>query len=357
VAPGGSSSRVLRTTVVTRLLLMRPDARAPARPFQCLPGAAGQIACANGQPRAGSSAARGRSRRCAHRRRRAAQCERPSPSASACCGPARSTPAVLALPLSARSPEPSACSVPPTPSAQARFSRTLRPWRKDLGSPGTAIFAILVAYFLGQVIYVLTYPLRAILGPKEEWSEHSPEFKDAYMCLIEQYPEFFAAEVSRYRSLARFALAMVVPSLLIGSSVARVLRVDHPSWAVAVGILAFLSAISPIATNGTTASSETRSGDARASPGHRDPQDSREVFSTASAGDANHDVCLAKIPCAALRRLLATRSGGEDSEDRRHGELTRPWRVAKAAGTQAGTTTCQRTRTSPSVGSRCGRRR
>lgn len=100
---------------------------------------------------------------------------------------------------------------------------------EQFGKVSTSIFAILAAYFLGQVMYGATYILRNHL-PKDKswWEEDTPIFRDAYMWVIEKHTTYHVAEIFRYRNFARFCLAMVLPTLIV--TVAGVIRL----WTVSV---------------------------------------------------------------------------------------------------------------------------
>jgi hypothetical protein len=90
---------------------------------------------------------------------------------------------------------------------------------RDLSGFGASILGVLLAYFAGQVCYGLTYPLRNLLGKKSRQVEDSAEFTQIYIWVIEEHPTLYSTEVVRYRSFARFSIAMVFPSLLLGISI------------------------------------------------------------------------------------------------------------------------------------------
>ena len=116
----------------------------------------------------------------------------------------------------------------------------------QLGRFGISVASIFVAYFIGHAIYPLNYPLRgaldrsSLVGPIA-MLEDCAEFRTAFHSLIENHGGFYAAEVSRCRSLARFASAMFLPSILFGFAVGCCLR-PHGLWLlmlpVALGVLA-----------------------------------------------------------------------------------------------------------------------
>ena len=106
------------------------------------------------------------------------------------------------------------------------------PYRLNL-YPGFAasLLGILIAYFLGHAIYPINYRLwKWILPsqecrketnsesseePRRECSEECEYFSRAYSRVADKHWDYHISEVSRFRSLARFASAMIVPSVLL----------------------------------------------------------------------------------------------------------------------------------------------
>jgi hypothetical protein len=92
---------------------------------------------------------------------------------------------------------------------------------KEWGSVGESIVGLLFAYFLGQVMYPVTYPLRTWLAPKAVWVTPPAEFAKLHLQALEQHSGYYVGVIFRDRSFARFALAMVFPTLLFGLSLAN----------------------------------------------------------------------------------------------------------------------------------------
>ena len=66
-------------------------------------------------------------------------------------------------------------------------------------------------------------------------SEDTKEFREAFYNMIKGEFGFYVAEVSRSRSLARFASAMFIPSILFGCGVGLVLR-PYGAWLLGFSI-------------------------------------------------------------------------------------------------------------------------
>jgi len=87
------------------------------------------------------------------------------------------------------------------------------PTNLDLVLSALALFG---AYFLGQCTYAFSYPVRAAVdgitggGPSDDYAE----FRQRYRDLSRTDPVFFAVEVFRYRTMARFCAVMIVPVAL-----------------------------------------------------------------------------------------------------------------------------------------------
>ncbi|GEM_PF-5536044 len=97
---------------------------------------------------------------------------------------------------------------------------------RDWGGVGGSIVGLFVAYSLGQVLYPLTYVFRRArlfrwrFAPRGSWSDEPLEFAHDHLKALEQHPAYYSAVIFRDRSFARFALAMLVPSILLGVAVA-----------------------------------------------------------------------------------------------------------------------------------------
>jgi hypothetical protein len=104
------------------------------------------------------------------------------------------------------------------------------------GSLGTSLLGVVIAYFLGHVVY----PVNLLLRPLFYWGlldkESDSDFGRKYLDTIERHASAYEAEVSRYRSLARFCSAMVPPSVMLG--VAGAFRWQEPWLCLVVALLA-----------------------------------------------------------------------------------------------------------------------
>jgi hypothetical protein len=108
------------------------------------------------------------------------------------------------------------------------------PKELDLVLSTLALFA---AYLLGQCAYALSYPVRAVINRLEgsQSDDEEPAFRQEYRAIARTDPVFFAVEVFRYRTLARFCAVMVVPVLLaaVGVLVGRWPLSGGDRWLVA----------------------------------------------------------------------------------------------------------------------------
>lgn len=116
---------------------------------------------------------------------------------------------------------------------------TVREWTASSLGIGTALLAVFAAYVLGHVVYPLNYPVRKIIYrkrpcPRESWPaasngskaereaikrycyEKCSEFLSSQDDLLNDEASAYHAETARYRILARFASAMVLPSMGLG---------------------------------------------------------------------------------------------------------------------------------------------
>lgn len=114
----------------------------------------------------------------------------------------------------------------------------------EFGELSKSLFTILLAYFLGQVIYPITYPLRKLFRPSGEWEKIDRDvFAKAHMRIIEELPAFYVVLVFRDRSFARFASAMVFPTIALAGSFTIRLWGPFQILAIAVAIIGVISAI------------------------------------------------------------------------------------------------------------------
>ena len=101
-----------------------------------------------------------------------------------------------------------------------------------------SLVAVFLAYFSGQVVYPLSYPLRQLFSPGRTWVEDLVTFPDAHKSLIQCNANFYLALVFRDRTLARFAIAMVTPTMFL--TVALVLHLARrgtPCYCLAIALL------------------------------------------------------------------------------------------------------------------------
>jgi hypothetical protein len=88
----------------------------------------------------------------------------------------------------------------------------------------SSIAGVLVAYILGQCAYPLSYVVRCAMNGrgrlKKRDSKEAETFKAAYRAIAAGEELYFAVEVFRYRTMARFCAAMVFPLLLAGLGIA-----------------------------------------------------------------------------------------------------------------------------------------
>ncbi|NIM10904.1 MAG: hypothetical protein GTO45_02855 [Candidatus Aminicenantes bacterium] len=99
---------------------------------------------------------------------------------------------------------------------------------KNYSSLATSILVILVSYFLGHAIHPINILIRKIFNRKlskkkgiSDRDQYEQDFfKKFFQKTLKAHPEFCLWQLVRYRNLARFTAAMVVPCILIGLGVA-----------------------------------------------------------------------------------------------------------------------------------------
>ena len=121
--------------------------------------------------------------------------------------------------------------------------------------PGFAasLLGVLIAYFLGHAIYPINYRLWKWILPhkncrkkdERECSEECEYFSRAYSRVADAHWEYHISEVSRFRSLARFASAMITPSILLAIAVIVRLWLDRGDSSLAV-LIALTVAVSAL---------------------------------------------------------------------------------------------------------------
>lgn len=113
-------------------------------------------------------------------------------------------------------------------------------------SLATSILAILVAYFLGHAVYPLSYILRnkklhGKLCRKQRNSNCDPykeSFSQEFQEAIFSHPDFCLSQLVRYKSLARFTIAMVWPSIFMAFGIAfYIIKFVNQAW---IAIFSFL---------------------------------------------------------------------------------------------------------------------
>jgi hypothetical protein len=107
-------------------------------------------------------------------------------------------------------------------------------------SISSSIAGILASYVLGQCAYPVAYPIRAALS---KWSklkrfpgERSIVFRRAYRSVAKDNPTYFAVEVFRYRTMARFCSVMIFPVLFAAAGI------EWGQWQLARGARLFVDA-------------------------------------------------------------------------------------------------------------------
>jgi hypothetical protein len=83
-----------------------------------------------------------------------------------------------------------------------------------------SLVVLLVAYALGQLAYPLAYPIRSAMNSFQSVDKSDEEFRRAYRVAADAAPTFFAIQIFRYRTMARFCSVMVGPTLIASASVA-----------------------------------------------------------------------------------------------------------------------------------------
>lgn len=92
-----------------------------------------------------------------------------------------------------------------------------RSFLDDLGV-ASSLAGLLLSYLLGQCAYPAAYVVRGVMNRlpplRELCGEESLHFIAAYASIATTKPTYFAVEVFRYRTLARFCSLMIVPLLV-----------------------------------------------------------------------------------------------------------------------------------------------
>ena len=86
------------------------------------------------------------------------------------------------------------------------------------GGIAPSIAGLLSAYTLGQCAYPLSYLTRFAWEGFQSQKKRNATFRDAYRSQADDAPTYFAVEIFRYRTLARFCSAMVLPLLVATAS-------------------------------------------------------------------------------------------------------------------------------------------
>ena len=104
---------------------------------------------------------------------------------------------------------------------------------------GGSFAAVIVAYVLGQMVYPLSYIPRKLFFTKGRSLSKFDELSIKTIRAIEEYQSVFVSISFRDRSFARFTLAMVFPTILLGIALFWTLRLQHFPLAMLVVALGF----------------------------------------------------------------------------------------------------------------------
>jgi hypothetical protein len=94
---------------------------------------------------------------------------------------------------------------------------------KDIGPYAgltASLVGLLAAYALGQYAYPLAYPIRSAMDVFQSIPKSEALFRRTYRVAADETPTFFAVQIFRYRTLARFCSVMVCPTIFASASAA-----------------------------------------------------------------------------------------------------------------------------------------
>ena len=108
----------------------------------------------------------------------------------------------------------------------------------------SSIAAVLAAYILGQISYGATYLLRPFLPVPSAKVKEDPEYNNKYMWIVERHTTYYTAEVFRYRNFARFSMAMVLPSSILGIVLSIQPWYTNKAWPFAIALITVIAVVS-----------------------------------------------------------------------------------------------------------------
>lgn len=83
-----------------------------------------------------------------------------------------------------------------------------------------SLAGLLAAYALGQFAYPLAYPIRSAMDVLQSIPKSDALFRRAYRVAAGEAPTFFAVQIFRPRTMARFCSVMVCPTVFSSASAA-----------------------------------------------------------------------------------------------------------------------------------------
>lgn len=83
-----------------------------------------------------------------------------------------------------------------------------------------SLVGLLAAYALGQIAYPLAYPIRSGMDVFQSIQKSDTLFRRAYRTAADEAPTFFAVQIFRSRTMARFCSVMVCPTVFSSASAA-----------------------------------------------------------------------------------------------------------------------------------------
>lgn len=100
-----------------------------------------------------------------------------------------------------------------------------------------SLAVLLVAYALGQLAYPLAYPIRGAMNFFQPIDKSDAGFRRAYRVAADAAPTFFAVQIFRSRTMARFCSVMVCPTLFASASVAWGSWNLSKAWQWGIGVI------------------------------------------------------------------------------------------------------------------------
>ncbi len=90
---------------------------------------------------------------------------------------------------------------------------------KDYTGVGPSVAGLLIAYAFGQCAYPLAYIIRRGMERLQPIDKTAQGFRRAYRAAPTIAPVFFAVEIFRYRTMARFCSVMVFPMIFLSLAI------------------------------------------------------------------------------------------------------------------------------------------